>query len=246
MRNIVIVLISLLPATGSSQNVYFDAKAGAEFTFPLGKLQEQFWHFPEDSTTAFKNIKAKKKVFVGAFASVEAKFQFKNRKTVKFCLETGINYYFKQYQIYWSAQSESPYGTGTFDAIYKIRRHEIGLNILPGLIYKNISFNAGLDILGIISTTTSETFLRNGNVYLAYTTNAIEELKTLPVHFAMPVYLAYTIPVSNKISISPFVCFELGIGDFDGYAVYWNRREIACLSELTAGLSLNILAKAKG
>ncbi len=246
LKTVFTIIFAVSFVTVHCQVTSFEIKIAPDVTFPLGKLKEQFWHFPEDSNTTFKNIRVKKQALPGFFFSPEAKFLFKNKKAVTFSLETGLSYYFKRYNVSWQAQSESANGTGSFNAEYKITRHEAALNILPGLVYKKLSISAGLDFLFLLNTSTAVKFLRNGNSYINYKTNNRQQVKTAAssvINLSMPVFISYSVFTSNKFNISPFVSYNFGIGDFDLYEINWNRNEVAYLSELMAGVYLNFVIK---
>ena len=242
MKYISTAALILFYSVSNGQTLSFEMKAAPGITFPLGKLNQQFWVFPEDSNTSYKNIKAKKYPLFGAFFSPALKIAYKPKRNIAFTLETGLDYYYKRYRIDWSALAESPFNTQTFNANYKVTKHEVGLNVLPGLTYKNVTFSTGLKILFTFNSVVTEQVLRGGNLYLDIKLNEIDE-PSFPLSVTMPFSVSYTIPLSNKLQLIPFACYEIGIGELDGYAINWNRREETMLTELLVGITLNVQLK---
>ena len=234
---LLLVLLLFVPHFAAAQNVSFELKAGPELTIPLGTLNQQFWHFSQDSAVTYKNIKARKTPLPGACISPGVKLVFRPEKKIQFTLGMGLDYYFKRYKIDYSATYDSVNQAGAFNANYQVSRHELGLNMLPGLAYKRLNFKVGLNLLFVVKTTTNKQFLTNENIFLSQNTHEIDELTSL-VHITLPMEVSYTFPVSKTMSIAPFICYTIGIDDMDGYAINWNRREEALLSELVLGVTL--------
>ncbi|MDB5283154.1 MAG: hypothetical protein JWO06_2229 [Bacteroidota bacterium] len=245
MKFVAVILFACLFIRTNGQDVYLGLRLGPNVTLPLGSNNRVFWRFPEDSSTVYNNVKSKKYLYIGATINPDLKMVFRSNREVKFALETGLLYYFKAYKISWSADYSSPASSGSIYASYKIKRHEVGFNVLPGFVYRNWCFETGLNFLFTASSTTEIQFIKQGAFYINEKTNDLYVVKPGILTISLPVFLSYSISINHSVHIAPFISYEFELSGWDGYALgnLANRRQISLLSEFIAGISFQVLLK---
>ena len=157
---------------------------------------------------------------VGASVSSGVRLIYNEKRSVQFTLETNLDYVYKTYAIDWSSAYVNINGQGNFDAAYKIKQHELGLSALPGVLFKNLNFNAGLRVKFVVTATEAGRFYKDATAF--YTRLKTGAGNTSPIALlSMPLYLAYSIPVSKKTALGFFVQYELGLCDFNDFEREW-------------------------
>ena len=222
------------------QTVYFGIKAAPDFTVPLGNENHVFWNFPQDSDRTFRNIKAKKQVFLDVAVMPYVKIEYPMGKVLIFTWTAGLGYYLTRYKISWTADYFSSTSNGLVSASYKINRNELGINLLPGIAYSNLRIEMGLNLLFIADSNVVTQFSEGGIAYI----HAPEGFYHPIFNCSLPIYLSYIIPVAHKFRIEPFINCEFGIWNWDHYdlgnmPVFY----AGAVSEFMAGVSFSLQIK---